>query len=173
MSYTLGGLAKKFREVGLDVENGYLNVLSNKLRVQGQQFASMAEATITSEQLLALNATEQPLVAAPGAGKVLIFKGAMMFLDYGGTAYSGIGATEDLTIRYTDESGAVVANIETTGFLDATADAIRWVSPASVAAVTPVANSPLVLHLSAGEVTTGNSPLLVRTFYDVLDSSWS
>jgi len=126
--------------------------------------------TITSAQMLALSATPRTLVAAPGAGRVLIFKGAQLFYDYNSAAYAGIATGEDLAFRYTDGSGAIAATLETTGFLDATADARRWVpegaSPAATAAgVAIVANAPLVLHMTAGEITTGDSPLLVRTFY--------
>lgn len=125
----------------------------------------VADVTITSAQLLALNATPQTLVAAPGAGRALIFMGAQLMLDYNSAAYDGIAAGEDLSVKYNNGSGAEVAQIEATGFLDATADAYRYAHPASTAAVTPVANVPLVLHMLVGEIATGNSPLRVRVFY--------
>jgi hypothetical protein len=127
---------------------------------------------ISSAALLALNATPQTLVAAPGAGKALILIGAELWLDYGGTAYAGIAAGEDLTIKYTDANGATLATVETTGFLDATADAFRYVYPTTAAALTPVANAPLVLHLLTGEITTGNSPLKLRVLYRELSLTW-
>lgn len=127
---------------------------------------------INSAALLALNATPQTLVAAPGAGKALILVGAELWLDYGGTAYAGIAAGEDLTIKYTDANGATLATVETTGFLDATADAFRYVQPTTTAAIAPVANAPLVLHLLTGEITTGNSPLKLRVLYRELTLTW-
>lgn len=173
MSITLKGAAAAFREIGLDSQNGYVNMLSNKFRVQDQQIMSMAEVEVTTAQVLALNAAPISMVAAPGAGKAIIFAGAMIFLDYAGTAYAGIATNEDLVFRYTNGSGAVVSTVETTGFLDATADAIRYAHPASTAAITPVANAALVLHLTTAEIITGTSPLRVRTFYHVVDTSWS
>jgi hypothetical protein len=119
--------------------------------------------TVSSAELLALNATPQILVPAAGDGKALILVGAELWLDYNSVAYSGIAAGEDLTIRYTDGSGAVLATIETTGFLDATTDAWRYVTPAGV--IAPANNAPLVLHLSSGEIATGNSPLNLRLLY--------
>lgn len=131
-----------------------------------------ADVTVSSAELLALNATPKTLVAAPGAGQALIFESAIMFLSYAGTAYAGIAAGEDLSVKYTDGSGAAVAGCETTGFLDATADATRFVrataAASGVSQITPVANAPLVLQLLSGEITTGNSPLKLRVFYRVV-----
>ncbi|OGS90853.1 MAG: hypothetical protein A2Z95_06195 [Gallionellales bacterium GWA2_60_18] len=124
-----------------------------------------ANVTVSTAELLALNATPKLLVAAPGSGKALIVEDVQMMLDYNSTAYDGIAAGEDLEIRYTDGSGQLVATIETTGFLDATADAYRHVRPATAAAITPVANAALVLDLASGEIATGNSPLKVRVRY--------
>jgi len=124
-----------------------------------------ANVTISAAELLALNAAPKSLVAAPGAGKALILVDAQLMLDYATTAYDGIAAGEDLEIRYTNGSGQLVATIETTGFLDATADAYRHIYPAAAAAITPVANAALVMDLASGEIATGNSPLKVRVRY--------
>lgn len=124
-----------------------------------------ADVTIATGELLALNATPKQLVAAPGAGKALILVDAQLMLDYNSAAYDGIAAGEDLEIRYTNGSGQLVATIETTGFLDATADAYRHIYPASAAAITPVANAALVMDLATAEIATGNSPLKVRVRY--------
>jgi hypothetical protein len=133
----------------------------------GMGFTRYAEVTVTAAEVLALFATPKTLVAAPGAGLVLDFLGALLILDYGGTAYAGIAAGEDLVVRHTDASGAIVSTtLETTGLLDGTADALRTLKRI-VTDLTPVANSPLVLHLLTGEVTTGNSPLRIKVAYRV------
>lgn len=172
MGIHLKGMGKAFRDVGLDVQDGNMNFIDNKLQVKAQNLYSMAEVTVTAAQMLALNATPQTIAAAPGAGRALVFAGAALFLDYNSAAYAGIAAGEDLVFRYTDDSGAIAATVETTGFLDATADELRHVHPASTAAVEPVANSPLVLHLLSGEIITGDSPLKIRMFYHNIQSSW-
>jgi hypothetical protein len=130
-----------------------------------------ADVIVSSAELLALNATPKELVAAPGAGYALILDSAILFLDYATTDYAGIAAGEDLTIKYTDASGAVQATIETTGFLDASADATRWVRQVTTAAFTPADNAALVLHLLVGEIITGDSPLKVRVFYKVIPTA--
>ncbi len=110
-----------------------------------------ADVTVTTGELLALNTTPKTLV----------------------TAYDGIAAGEDLSIKYTNASGVEVAQIEATGFLDGTADETRYVKAASAAAVQPVANAALVLSMLVGNIATGDSPLKVRTFYRVLPETWS
>ena len=126
------------------------------------------DVVITSAQLLALNATPRPLVAAPGAGRALVFEGAI-FHKPAGTAYAGIASGEDLSVKYTDASGTEVGQCESGGFLDQTTAQTRYVRATTAAsastAVTPVANAALVLNLLVGEITTGDSPLNVRVFY--------
>ncbi len=124
-----------------------------------------AIVTISSAELLALNAVPKQLIAAPGAGKALILVDAQLELPYATTAYAGIAAGEDLEIRYTNGAGQLVATVETTGFLDAVATAHRHVYPASTAAIVPAENAALVMDLAVAEITTGDSPLKVRVRY--------
>jgi hypothetical protein len=137
---------------------------------------AVVEGLITSAQMLALNATPVTLVAAPGAGRALILERMQLWLDYNSAAYAGIAAGEDISIKYTDGSGAAVAGVEATGFLDATADAFRWVkgynAASSVSDFTPTANAALVIQMLTGEITTGNSPLRYRLWYRNVELAW-
>ena len=133
----------------------------------------VVKKTITSAQLLALNATPVELVPAPGANKAIEFI-SMLVHKPAGTAYAGIAAGEDLAVKYTNGSGAQVnTSLETTGFLDQTTAQSR-LSRSIVTEYTPVANAALVLQLLSGEITTGNSPLYVTVRYriwkDVVDA---
>jgi hypothetical protein len=127
--------------------------------------------TITSAQLLALNATPKAIVAAPGAGKALLFEGAALY-KAAGTAYAGIAAGEDLAVKYTDGSGLQVGSCETTGFLDQATAQTRHMHPyraaSGVGDITPVANAALVLQLLVGEITTGDSDLKLLVFYRII-----
>lgn len=122
-----------------------------------------AVITVTSAQLLALFGTPQTLVAAPGAGIAIVPISVRLMLDYNTTAYDGIAAGEDLALRYTDASGAIAQTIEATGFLDASADAHRIAINSGL--FTPTANAALVLHMTSGNIATGNSPLKVQLRY--------
>lgn len=129
--------------------------------------------TITTAQLLALNATPIQIVAAPGANKALIFDG-LTIRKPAGTAYAGIAAGEDLAVNYTDGSGLEVGQCETTGFLDSTADQVRYVrahrSASGASQITPVVNAILVLQLLVGEIITGDSDLNLQVFYRVVET---
>lgn len=131
--------------------------------------------TVSSAELLALNATPKSIIAAPGAG-IAIVPTRMAIYKPAGTAYAGIAAGEDLVLKYTNGSGAQVTGVvETTGFLDQTTAQTRYVgmpgsTSTTAADVTPVANAAVVLHLLSGEITTGNSALYVRVWYDLIQT---
>lgn len=132
------------------------------------------DVTVTTGQILALFATPVELVAAPSATQYLEFISAQFFLDYNSAAYAGIAAGEDWVVKQENAAGPEVSgHIETTGFLDLTADARRHVMAAAndgaVADYTPVAAKALVLHQLVAEITTGDSPVKVRTYYRVID----
>lgn len=137
-------------------------------------FAHFKDVTISSAQLLALNATPITLVAAPGANKAIILEGVVAY-HAGGTAYAGIAAGEDISLKYTNGSGQEVAVIETTGFLDQTTAQVRYAKPqtgaiaaGTVSSITPVANAALVAHMLVGEITTGDFALKLRVYYRVV-----
>lgn len=141
---------------------------------QGEHILQHTDVTITSAQLLALNATPKSLVPAPGAGRANVFAGAVVFYDYNSAAYA-VDAADNLQIRYTDGSGQLVAACETDGFLTLTADAVRYVLPlvgsTTLSDITPVANAALVAFMANSEVITGDSPLLLRVYYRVIPTS--
>lgn len=144
-------------------------VSQDKLDVSVDQTVSVQ---LTTAQILALNATPITLVSAPGAGKAIIFLGAYCLLDYNSAAYGGIATGEDIAVRYTGSSGEIVGRAEATGWLDATADGVRWINAFSAydsqSDVTPAVNAALVAHMTAGEVTTGNSPINIDIYYRIL-----
>jgi hypothetical protein len=138
-------------------------------QVVGEQ--QYTDVTIASADVLALNATPMPLVAAPGANKALIFEGAVVTKP-AGVAYAGVAAGEDLAIKYTDASGLEVGEVETTGFVDQTTAQVRYIRPHTAASlissITPVPNAALVAHLLSGEIITGDQPLKFRVFYRIV-----
>ncbi|MFA5951492.1 MAG: hypothetical protein WC807_14530 [Hyphomicrobium sp.] len=133
-----------------------------------QNTIQFVDVTITSAELLALNATPKTIVAAPAAGLANVLVDVVAY-KAAGTAYAGIAAGEDLSIKYTDSSGLEVAEIETTGFLDQTTAQTRYAkafnAASGVSSITPVAAAALVMMLLTGEITTGDSDLKLRVYY--------
>lgn len=138
-------------------------VTSAKLDVSTIQYAEVA---LTNAQVLALRATPIALVAAPGAGKVIEFVSAEFIFDYT-AAYTE--DADNLAVKYTDGSGAKAsADLETTGFLDATSDQLR--NLIAIGGVVQVANAALVLHNLGGEEFGGGNAanaLRVKVAYRV------
>jgi hypothetical protein len=140
------------------------NDLNDGPRTLGEFFIRV---TITAAQMLALNATPITVIPAPGAGRFIEFIGGSVALDYNANAYSGIAAGEDLVLRYTNGSGVIVSTtLETTGFLDQTADQVRTFKGIATDYV-PAVNAPIVLHMTTGEITTGDSPLYLNLVFRV------
>lgn len=166
----------KSKKLGLAAEG---HLILNKRNTSGEEvqevFGASKVITITSAQLLALNATPQPIIPALGAGLIAVPR-RWAARKPAGTAYAGIAAGEDLTLRYTDGSGAQCASpIETTGFLDQTTAQVRHsgqigAAVGTPASFTPVANAAVVVHLLSGEIITGDTALIVKVWYDVFNS---
>lgn len=162
--------------VASDVADG--SISTDKLAANAVTSAKLATSTIqtathtvTSAELLALNATPQEIVAAPEGGNVLVVVDWAISTQ-GGVPYSGIAAGEDLALKYTDASGNKAAqDIEATGFLDQPTPEIRLAAGVGGLSsnVTPADGAALVLHMLSGEITTGNFDLKVTVNYRVVN----
>jgi len=163
------------RRVGLDADDTLIINRRDGIQVQPGGFVSSV-VTVTSAELLALNATPKTILAAPGAGLAIIPR-LVLVNKPAGTAYGGIATGEDLVLKYTNGSGSQCSSaIETTGFLDQTTTQTRVVGPpgasgATAVAWAPTANAAVVMHLLVGEITTGDSPLYVRVWYQVIPTT--
>lgn len=133
-----------------------------------------ARVAITAAELKALRATPKTLVAAPGAGFFLEFVSAHMSLVFVVVHSAPTNAGDDLGIRYTDGSGALLATQEATGFVNAAANAQRIVKAGAAPVATPtdvipVDNAAIVLHnVGAAEFPgVGTSTMIVDVYYRV------
>jgi hypothetical protein len=131
--------------------------------------------TVSAAELAAIRATPKTLVAAPGAGYVLQFLGAQLMLDY--TAPGFTETVDNFAVRFTDGSGAIVSEaIESTGFIDQTADTMTNAIPKKDAIVSKAAgeNKALVLHNTGdGELAGGGgSAVRVNITYAVVPTGF-
>lgn len=133
-----------------------------------QTLMNYKDVTITNAQALALRATPVTLVAAPGAGKLLVFHHAILVVNAAAGVYGETAA--NLAVRQTNTTGALVSDaIETTGWIDQVAIKATT-ARAKLDALSVLLNAALVLHnTGAGEWTGGNAAntLKVRCFYTI------
>jgi len=147
--------------------------------MMGQDFQSLdggslgryQDVTIAPAQVLTLFSVPQTVLAAPGANLATILIGAMVTKP-AGTAFAGLAAGSDLSLKYTGTGGLEVSQCETTGFLDQTTAQARWMRiPAAASGpndITPVANAVIILQLLLNDITTGTSPLKLRLLYRIV-----
>lgn len=152
---------------GTSTFSGAVNI-TGTLTTSATNAIQSATVTCTNAQFVAVRATPKQLVAAPGAGFALIFVGGHITIDYT-AAYTE--SADNLAVRYTDGSGVIVSTIETTGFVDATADSVMTMAPIAPTTAPAAVNAALVLHNTGdGEFGGGNSAnvITITTFYRVV-----
>lgn len=140
--------------------------LQNQLADSDQVKAGVVQTklvTVTTAEILALFTTPKELVAAPGAGKVLEFCGAVFFIDFNTTAYTTRG---DLTVAcYTT---VVSDSVAAAALVQQADDCYEQMFPLAVETEL-VANKPLNLYCATGNPLAGDSPIYVSISYIVHD----
>lgn len=125
---------------------------------------SYKDVTVTAAQMDTLNATPVSLVAAPGAGKILVLDRVVAFLDAGATPFELGSGTVD--VRYQNSSGGLAAQL-TNAFVESATDAYFVAYGRDVLALV---NQALVLYASA-DVTAGDGVLYLRLYYRVVEGA--
>lgn len=136
----------------------------------------VATVSLTNAQIKGLAAAPKQLVAAPGATKSLEFISALLFLDYGSEVLTE--SDDNMAIRYTDGSGAIVSEaIEATGFIDQAADTFTNAIPKKDAIVAAAAakNQALVLDNTGNGEYGGNatSDTLMKVHIVYREHTWT
>jgi hypothetical protein len=116
--------------------------------------------TMTAAQILASNATPVTIVAAPGAGYVIVPVKFFLFLDYGTAAYAA-----NTTFRF--EINGVAVSATNTTMLPGVADRYTTMEPTDYDTTTDLKNQALVFETQTGNPTTGDSPIRVVCIYTV------
>lgn len=134
----------------------------------------VAVVAVSATELRTLAASPKTLIAGV-TGKAFIFTGAYIKYSGGASIFDSVGAGEDLAIRYTDGSGAIVsATLDTTTDINLGSITDDQSSvPALATVVNPVPGAALVLdNVGAGELAStdddsdGDGTITVTLSYD-------
>lgn len=130
----------------------------------GSVASAEVSGTISSAEILALNGTPKTLIAAPGAGKVIVVEEIELFLDYNSAGYVA-DAGEDFTIQYSAGLDIATWDNDSDAILVGTADERRLNKPDAVLALEDCDNEAVQAFIATGEVITGDSPMKYRIKY--------
>lgn len=132
---------------------------------------------LTNAEVKALRATPKTLVAAQGADTLVVVESVALRLNYGGTnAFTE--SADNLVVQYGNSGQDITGAIETTGFIDQTADTTAIYYPASIAAMAAatvgVNEEVQLFNTGDGEIggnAANDNTLDVWVAYRVLDLS--
>lgn len=148
----------------LTTGTGGVGVLMVGVATSGAARLFNRRTTLTNAQVIALNATSVSVAPAPGAGYVIDVTDGMLMFDYT-AAYTE--SSDNLALYYGSNSRGIRGSnvIETTGFLDATADTIIAFS-GTPDDTRPLSNTAVHIYNTTG-VAFGGGNASNRVFVDV------
>lgn len=149
---TTQGLANALTAYGLIPSS----TISNELNT--------VKVTISSAELLALNTTPKPLIAAGGAGTIIDVVSIQYFLDYNSAAYT---TNTDLYVSYNAAGANLNAgSLSLSGSLDVYAK-VNLDSQTLYNSATRV-NTPLVAYVATGNPSAGNGAVNIYITYRIV-----
>lgn len=117
-----------------------------------------AEITLSSAEILALNTTPKTLVAAPGAGKLIVPLATVHNFTYGTVQYA---TNTSLAIKHNGLAGSGNA----IGGIGSSASIIQYGSLNTGVAI--LANAALVVLVQSGDPTAGDSTSTLGVYYKI------
>lgn len=146
---------------------GAAKVLTSMLSPLTIQYAKIS---LTATQACALNSAPAVVVAAPGAGFVVMVHRALCVLNFSGAAITANGI---VGLYETNASGQVITGTLTLAtFLGASADVIKSIQPidSATTGTTRLDNKAIVLSQATGDSTIGSatSTVDVHCWYSVV-----
>lgn len=155
-------------DAGDEIASASDNVLVGQMN---ENVVKYVDVTLSSANILALFTTPQVLIAAPGAGKMILVEDVFATMVYNSTTYACNAAGASLFYK-SDASGQAVGATITQGFIQSASGTNFQYVRGGTSAVTDVtanlANQPVAIKASTSDPTTGNSVIKIRVYYRVV-----
>ena len=123
--------------------------------------AYRASGSISSALILTSNASPVSLIAAPGAGNIILPIMFFVSLDYNSAAYA-----TNTSFRF--EINGVAVSGTNSSILPGTADRYTSMLPVAFDTTTDMRNQPLVFETQTGNPTAGNSLIYYTIIYRII-----
>jgi hypothetical protein len=123
------------------------------------------QVALSSANILAMNGAPVSLIAAPGAGKVIVVDHILLKMVTTATGYANGGAVE---FRYTDGSGAKVTADIAAAVITAGAGTSYTAVRGVVTSLTPVANAAVVVTNATAAFITGTGAGVLTIKYRIV-----
>jgi hypothetical protein len=130
-----------------------------------QDVARTVTVTVPTASVLTLNGTPFTLIAAQGAGTIVLVDEITCKLVFNSVAYTGSNALE---FRYTNGSGAKVIADMSSAFLNSASGTNYRSVKSVVTELTPVANALICVFVPTANPGAGNSDLIFTLKYRVV-----
>lgn len=136
-------------------------------QASGSGAVQSATVTLSSADILSLHTTPVTLVAAQGAGTVIVPIRITAYLDYNSVPY----ATDVLTRICIDPTGisAIYGTLTLTGNTDDVVQSITGATLSISGSISTLFNSPLVAFAPTSNPTAGNSSVKFNILYSVIN----
>lgn len=127
--------------------------------------SKIVEVPLTSANILAMNGAPVTLIAAPGAGKVIIVESILLKMVTTATQYANGGAVE---FRYTNGSGAKVSADIAAAVITAGAGTSYTHVAGVTTSLTAIANAALIVTNATAAFITGTGAGVLTIKYRVV-----
>lgn len=124
--------------------------------------SKIAVRILTSAEILALSTTPIALIAAPGAGKVIIVDRIVGTSTFVTAAYTGANALE---FRYTNASGAKVTADIAAAFINVASGTLTHTVGGLVAELVAVSNAAIVVRVPTADPAAGSGNIKLQIAY--------
>lgn len=130
-----------------------------------EQKMLFVENELTSAQIKTLVATDVTLVAAPGAGKVIVPLFHVLTLKYGTATYTWANTDHAIAIG----SATTDSDAEAQALIESVDNHTIVLRPAADSAELATNTALAISASGTGEPATGDGTLLVKTYYTIVD----